>query len=295
MPAVWIVLRVNYSGQFAMGNEDIFNLQDMLFKYGARINADVAYRTLDLCNPIPMVVGQTGNGPQTEMFPWPYYPLLVSDNKEAIVKNLDPVASFFPSSIDTMKNPGVSKTILLHTSEHSKAQLAPTRVHFGILQSKPNPAYYGQKNLAVAVLLQGKFESVFKNRLSPAFIAASDTVASMKFIEESKENKMIVISNGDIIKNEIRRDSSVYPLGYYKFTNRQFANRDFILNCVEYLVDNSGILETRNKEVKLRLLDNIKVEDEKLKWQVVNLVLPIGLLIVFGLWFNYRRKRRYGT
>jgi gliding-associated putative ABC transporter substrate-binding component GldG len=237
-----------------------------------------------------------GNAPQTEMFPWYYFPLLVSDNNHAIVHNIDPVSSQFASSIDTVKNPGVSKTILLHTTQNAKAQLAPTRVHFGILQSKPNPAYYNQPDIPVAVLLEGQFESVYKNRMSPEFLAASDTVDHLKFIDHSQPGgRMIVIGDGDIIRNEVRGDSTGFPLGYYPYTGQQFANKDFILNCIEYLLDNNGILETRNKEVKLRLLDTVRVQDEKLKWQLINIALPIVLIGLFGLAFGFYRKRKYAA
>ena len=287
-------LRINRGGQFALGNENEFNLADMLFKYGVRVNSDVI-QDINMCNQIPLVTGQMGNAPQTQMFPWYYYPLLISDNNHAIIKNLDPVASFFPSSIDTVRNPGVTKTILLHTTDNAKAQMAPTRIHFGILMTKPNPAYYNQPKIPVAVLLEGQFESVFKNRMSPDFLAASDTIPNLKFLEKSKESKMIVISNGDIIRNQLRNDSSFYPLGYYMFTKQQFANKDFILNCIQYLVDDKGILETRNKEVKLRMLNGVKVEDEKLKWQLLNILFPIVLIVLFGIGFNAYRKRRYAS
>ena len=287
-------LRINRGGQFALGNENEFNLEDMLFKYGVRVNADVV-QDINMCNQIPLVTGQLGNAPQTQMFPWYYYPLLISDNNHAIIRNLDPVASFFPSSIDTIRNPGVTKTILLHTTENAKAQMAPTRVHFGVLMSKPNPAYYNQPKIPVAVLLEGQFESVFKNRMSPEFLAASDTIPGLKFVEKSKSSKMIVISNGDIIRNQLRSDSTFYPLGYYMFTKQQFANKDFILNCIQYLVDDKGILETRNKEVKLRMLNTVKVEDEKLKWQLINILLPIVLIMLFGVGFNTYRKRKYAS
>lgn len=285
-------LRYNREGQGV--NALDLNLDDMLFKYGVRINGDVV-QDINLHNQIPLVVGQVGNAPQTELFPWYYFPLLVSDNKHAIARNLDPVAAYFASSIDTVKNPGVKKTILLHTTENAKAQIAPTRVHFGILQSKPNPAYFNQPELPVAVLLEGEFESAFKNRLSPDFLAASDTIESLKFIEKSKPGKMIVIADGDIIRNEVRGDSTAYPLGFYKYTNKQFANNDFILNCIEYLVDDNGILETRNKEVKLRLLNTVKAQDEKLMWQLLNIVLPISLIIVFGVAFGFYRRRKYAA
>jgi ABC-2 type transport system permease protein len=286
-------LRMNPGGQFVVSND--LNLDDMLFKYGVRLNTDVV-QDINLCNQIPLVVGQMGNAPQTEMFPWYYFPLLVSDNNHAIVHNIDPVSSQFASSIDTVKNPGVSKTILLHTTQNAKAQLAPTRVHFGILQSKPNPAYYNQPDIPVAVLLEGQFESVYKNRMSPEFLAASDTVDHLKFIDHSQPGgRMIVIGDGDIIRNEVRGDSTGFPLGYYPYTGQQFANKDFILNCIEYLLDNNGILETRNKEVKLRLLDTVRVQDEKLKWQLINIALPIVLIGLFGLAFGFYRKRKYAA
>ncbi len=299
--ALWLVdgtnatmdsLKKNPQGQFVQAND--FNLDNMLFKYGVRINSDVV-QDINLNNPIPLIVGQMGNAPQTEMFPWYYFPLLVSDNNHAIIRNLDPVASFFASTIDTIQNRGVNKTILLHTTENAKAQLAPTRVHFGILQGKPNPAYYNQPKLPVAVLLEGEFESAFTNRLPPETKAAFDTVAELKPVDKSAKSKMIVIADGDIIRSEVRNDSSAYPLGYYMYTKQQFANKDFILNCIEYLIDDSGILETRNKEVKLRLLNKMKAEDEKLKWQLINIALPILLVILAGLGFGFYRRKRYAS
>ncbi len=285
-------LKQSPTGQFVQPNN--LNLDDILFKYGARINNDVV-QDINLCNPIPLIVGQMGNAPQTEMFPLYYFPLLVSDNNHAIIRNLDPVASFFASTIDTIQNKGVNKTILLHTTENAKAQLAPTRVHFGILQGKPNPVYYNQPKLPVAVLLEGEFESAFTNRLPPETKAAFDTVEELKPVERSAKSKMIVIADGDIIRSEVRNDSSAYPLGYYMYTKQQFANKDFILNCIEYLIDDSGILETRNKEVKLRLLNKMKAENEKLKWQLINIAAPILLIILLGLAFSYYRKKKYAA
>lgn len=284
--------------QFNRGEQNVnaidLKLDDMLFRYGVRINNDLV-QDINLHNRIPLVVGQMGNGPQTRMFPWYYYPLLVSDNTHLISRNLDPVAAYFASSIDTVKNPGVRKTILLHTTENAKAQMAPTRVHFGILQSKPNPAYFNQPNLPVAVLLEGQFESAFKNLASPDMIAAFDTVESLKFIDKSAPGKMIVVADGDIIKNDVRSDSTVYQLGIDKYTKKQFANSDFILNCIEYLVGDGGILETRNKEVRLRLLNTVKAQDEKLQWQLINIVVPIVLVIIFGVAFGYYRRRKYAA
>lgn len=288
-------LRTSPTGQFVQAAD--MGLEEMLFKYGARINNDVV-QDINLNNPIPLIVGKMGNAPQTELFPWFYFPLLVSDNNHAIVKNLDPVASYFASSIDTIRNKSVNKTILLHTTENARAQLTPTRVHFGIIPvdgKRPNPAYYNQPNLPIAVLLEGEFESAFSNRVSPEMRAAFDTVAALKPMERSKSSKMIVIGDGDIIRNEVRGDSSAYPLGYYMYTRQQFANKSFMLNCIEYLVDDSGILQTRNKEVKLRMLNTIKVNDEKLKWQLINIALPIGIIIIAGVAFGFYRRKRYAA
>ncbi|MCS6934365.1 MAG: gliding motility-associated ABC transporter substrate-binding protein GldG [Chitinophagales bacterium] len=283
-------LRGNPTGQVVMANE--LGLEDMLFKYGVRINNDIL-QDINLNLPIPLVVGQMGNAPQTRMFSWYYFPLLVSDNTHPISRNLDPVAAFFASSIDTIKKAGIRKTILLHTTQNAKAQLTPSRVHFGILQGKPNPAYYNQSELPVAVLLEGKFESCYKNRMRTEYLAATDTIEQLRFIDQSPETKMIVISDGDIIRNEVRSDSTAFPLGYYPYTRQQFANKDFILNCIEYLTDNSGIIETRNKEVKLRLLDHLKAGEQKLRWQLINVAAPILLIVAAGFVWNWWRKKTY--
>lgn len=271
-----------------------FNLDDQLFKYGARINGDVV-QDIGLSDEIQLVVGKVGDAPQTQAFKWYYYPLLVADNNHAIVRNLGPVVAHFASTVDTIRNPGVNKTILLHTTDYAKTQLAPTRVGFSILMGKPNPDYYKQPQLPVAVLLEGEFESVFKNRLSPEFLSATDTIDKIKFIEKSPKSKMIVIGDGDMIRNDIRSDSSVYQLGFNKYNGRQYGNKEFLLNCLEYLIDDSGIFETRNKEVKVRLLDTVKANNERLMWQLLNLVLPVVVILLFALGFTFIRRRKYAS
>ncbi len=160
---------------------------------------------------------------------------------------------------------------------------------------KPNPDYYKQPQLPVAVLLEGEFESVFKNRLSPEFLSAIDTIDKIKFIEKSPKSKMIVIGDGDMIRNDIRSDSSVYQLGFNKYNGRQYGNKEFLLNCLEYLIDDSGIFETRNKEVKVRLLDTVKANNERLMWQLLNLVLPVVVILLFALGFTFIRRRKYAS
>ncbi len=281
--------------QLQRGVQNVFdrnlNLEDMFFKYGVRFNTDLI-QDITMFNMIPIVVGQMGNAPQTELFPWYYFPLLSSQNNHAIVKNIDPVAGKFVGTIDTIRSPGLNKTILLTTSDLSKAIMTPMRVHFGILQQKPNPEYYKQPKLPAAVLVEGKFTSLYKNRLSPEYLAIGDTVAELKFIEESPESKQIFIADGDIIQNDMK-DSSAYPLGFYRFTNQTFANKDFVLNCIQYLVDNSGLLTTRNKDVKLRLLNSVRVQNEKTKWQIINILLPIIFVVIGGFLFISYRKKKY--
>ncbi len=285
-------LKVSLTGQFVVDKN--VNLDDQLFKYGARVNTDLV-EDINMCSPIPLKVGNMGNAPQIELFPWYYFPLLLPAGDHPIVKNMDPVASQFASTVDTIRNPGVKKTILLRTSDNSKAVMTPARVHFGILQQKPNPQYFNQPRLPVAVLLEGEFQSLYKNRMTKEFLAIGDSISDLKFVDHSPASKMIVIGDGDIIRNELRQDGSAYPLGYYSVSRQTMANKDFILNCIQYLVDTSGILETRNKEVKLRLLNKIRVQEEKVKWQVINIIVPIVLIVLFGIGFNYFRKKKYAA
>lgn len=285
-------LKMNLTGQFVVDRN--LNLDDQLFKYGVRINTDLV-QDINMCSPIPLKVGSMGNAPQVELYPWYYFPLLIPDTKHPITKNLDPVASQFCSTIDTIQNPGVTKTILLRTTDNSKAVMTPARVHFGILQQKPNPMYYNQPKLPIAVLLEGEFQSLYKNRLSAEYLAIGDSVKDLKFEDHSAANKMIVIADGDVIRNEVRNDSSAYPLGYYSVSRQTMANKDFILNAVQYLTDRSGILEARNKEVKMRLLNKIRVQNEKVKWQLMNIALPIILVVLFGVAFNYYRRKKYAA
>lgn len=285
-------LKENLTGQFVIDRD--LNLEDQLFKYGVRINSDLV-QDINLCGSIPLVVGNLGNSPQTQLFPWIFAPYLISHNNHAINKNLDPVATQFVSSIDTVKSSGIQKTILLNTTENSKAIRTPTRVNFEIIADRPEPKYFTQKNIPAAVLLEGNFQSVFKNRLAPEFLAVNDSLDDLKFIAEGKPAKQIIIADGDVIRNEIRNDNSAYPLGYQPYSRQTLANKDFILNCIEYLSDNAGLLETRNKEVKLRLLDSTKVDENKTMLQLLNVALPMLFIALSGLVFSFWRRRKYAT
>ncbi|HXH19482.1 MAG TPA: gliding motility-associated ABC transporter substrate-binding protein GldG [Chitinophagales bacterium] len=270
------------------------NLDDQLFKYGVRLNTDLVQ---DLqCNRIPLVVGMLGDQPQTELFPWYYFPLITPGTEHALVRNLDAIALQFAGTIDTVGKRDsqhiIHKIPLLRSSPHSKALLSPVRLHFSMLQEPPDVSAFNQKNLLLGVLLEGKFESVFKNRVAETFMQALDSI-NQPFRDESIFSKMIVVADGDVIRNDTSSTGAIYPLGYWRFTDQTFANKDFILNCIEYLADDTRLIETRNKEIRLRLLNNQKVKKEKTKWQLVNTGVPLLLVILFGLFYNWLRKKRY--
>ncbi len=264
------------------------NLDDMLFKYGVRLNDNLVQ---DLqAAPIPIVTGYSGNQPQQSLFPWYYMPLIVPENVHPIVNNLNAIKFEFASTIDTIGNAGIKKTILLRTSKYTKLLNAPVRISLGIVQQEPQQEQFNKHFEAVAVLLEGKFESVFKNRIAPA-IANSNEI---KFKAESSPTKMIVVSDGDVIKNGVAKSSGkVYPLGFDKYTNQMYGNTNFILNSMNYLTDNSGLISIRSRELTLRLLDKEVLKNQKTRWQIINTVVPVLLLLIFGLIQYILRKRKY--
>jgi gliding-associated putative ABC transporter substrate-binding component GldG len=268
-------------------------LDDMLFKYGARVQPNLV---LDLeCSSIPQIVGMSGDKPQTMMFPWFYHINVATRNNHPIVKNIDKVNMSFPSSIDTVGNiPTIKKTPLLMTSPYSRTQFNPVRLTFEILKSQPDPAKFNDGNKIVALLLEGRFESFFKNRVSEDF---KQTLAQINssYVEVSKTTKQIVISDVDFMKNLINfRTNETEQIGFNKWEVKYYkGNRDFIFNAVEYLLDESNILTARSKEIKLRLLDQVKTKTEKRKWQFINIGLPLIFLAAIGVVYTWYRRRKY--
>lgn len=276
--------------------EDIATgLDDMLFKYGVRIMPDLI---VDLeCSSIPQVVGMSGDKPQTKLFPWVYHMAAASEIQHPVVKNIDRVNLFFPSTIDTVKTEGnVKKTMLLKSSKYSRSQLSPVRLSFEILKVAPDPSKFNDGNRPVAYLLEGEFESFFKNRLTPEFQSMLDRIG-VKFKDKSIPAKQIVISDSDFAKNLINTTTGdTEDIGYNKWERRFYkGNKDFILNAVEYMLDENNILESRSKEIKLRLLDTVRTKQEKSWWQFINVGLPVLLLALFGFVYQYFRKRRYAS
>lgn len=264
------------------------NLTDQLFNYGVRINNNLV---MDLnALPIPLRTGQIGNQPQIDFFPWYFFPILTPLSDNPIVNNLNAIKTEFISSIDTLRVEGIKKTILLKTSPYSRLVSSPAMISLSILREEPDQRMYNAQGQPVAVLLEGEFESVFKNRISPV-IANDDDIG---YKEKSKQNKMVVISDGDIIKNQLQIPNGYpLPLGYDQFTRQTFGNKELILNVMSYLCDGSGLISIRSRELKLRLLDRTKVNNNKLFWQMFNIILPVLLILIFGIIQARIRKAKY--
>lgn len=268
------------------------NLDDLFFNFGFRVNTDMV---LDLeCTRIPQVIGQQGGRPQIELIPWYYHTLSAPKSNHPVSKNLDRINLFFPSSIDTLKTKySVDKSVLLTSSDYSRIQLTPTRVNFEILRYEPDPSKFDRPDQALAVALEGEFSSLFENNLSQEMSETFQQIG-LEYRSKSQPTKMIVISDGDIAKSLLDKNGKPQPLGFNKWENFVFTgNSDLLMNSVEYLLDDSGVLEARSKEVKLRLLDKVRCQTERFSWQLFNIGLPILFLLVFGLVFNFWRRKKY--
>jgi len=269
------------------------NLEDQLFKYGVRVNLDLLE---DInCDGYPSVIGSVGGKPQIKVLPFNYFPLLANYNNHPIAKNLDYIVSQFPNSIDTVKADGVQKTILLATSDATKILSSPAKVSFTELATAANIASFNRKNVPVAVLLEGKFNSLYSNRLTSAMRDSLSASGNQFMAQSAAAGKMIVISDGDIALNAVTKNEGPLQMGMNPYTKYKYANSEFIMNCVEYLSDNSGILETRGKDLTLRLLDKKKLETDKTTWQLINIIVPLLLVLLFGGLYQLMRKRKYSS
>lgn len=271
-----------------LGLANPINLDDILFKYGVRLNTNLV---LDVQSaPIPVLAGYQGNQPQYKYYPWVYFPVAFPFNDHPIVKNLNAVKFEFASSLDTLNNKGIKKTILLASSQYSRSVNTPARIDLSILKKDPNPKEYYKSSIPLAVLLEGEFESVFKNRIAPAVADAEE----MAFKSNGKKTAMIVVSDGDVIRNQVQSSTGkVYPLGYDRYTQQQFGNKIFILNCMNYLLDDSGLIAVRTRDIQIRLLNKTIIQESKLKWQFICILSPILIIIMYGLFSGWMRKRRY--
>jgi len=262
------------------------NLDDQLFVYGARINYDLI---ADIsCAQIPMSTGNVGGQAQIQMVPWLFYPIFIPWSKHPIVKNLDGIYSEFPSTIDVLETKNTRKTVLLTSSIYNKKLKTPHLLSLQAIEQEPDPKAFQSEPKITAVLLEGKFASNFKNRPQPEGVGAAITTTA-----ESAPTKMVVVSDGDIFKNQVSADGSPFPLGYDRYTRQTYGNKNLLLNIADYLTDDSGLIELRNKEVQLRLLNRARIKTEKMYWQLVNTTVPLLLVLIFAIFQHYKRRRKY--
>ncbi len=260
------------------------NLNDILFKYGVRINNNLVQDISSSKIPIP--TSFTNNIPKWELVPWNYFPVAIPSSNHPITRNLNAVKFDFAGSIDTVKTrTKINKTILLQTSPYTKIVNTPHEVSLQTALKTPLQEEYKRGNQALAVLLEGNFESIFKNRINKL-------TADLPFKENSKPTKMIVISDGDIVKNQLSRGVSL-PLGYDRYEKRQYGNKTFILNAIDYLLDEDALIDIRSRELTIRGLNTQKIAKEKTFWQLINIGLPAMMIIIFGLMKQYLRRKKY--
>ena len=269
-------------------------LDEMFFKYGVRMNRDLI---LDLTNSkIPQVVGQSGGQAQQQLFPWVYYPLLRSGSDHPLVANLDPVYSEFPSSITILDRPELKHTVLLTSGDYSRLQVYPMRLTFDAVRVEQRNSAYKKSDIPVAVMVEGEFESFFNNRVSESM---EKGLASMgaEFKAKSKKTQQIFITDVDLIKNLFNpANERITPMGFNMWENYVYqGNGEFAINSLDYLTDEYGLLESRSKTSQIRLLDQVRLSSNTLKWQLINILLPILLVIIFGILYNYIRRRRYAS
>lgn len=269
-------------------------LNDLLFKYGARINPDLV---MDLqCDFLPFDVN--GNG-QFEFLHWNYFPLFESKSNHVINKNLGLVSGRFVNSIDTVEAEGIKKTILLSSSVNSKIIATPALISGKENVNEPESEKFKKANVPVAVLLEGKFTSLFKNRASQAMLDSLQKFGAIYMQQSLVENKMIVVADGDIVLNSVSKNEPL-PMGVNPLTvgsqyQYQFANKDFLQNCLDYLLNPSGLSEAKAKDYTLRLLDGKKVTSQKGTWQFINIAVPVIMIILFALLYQFIRRRKYTT
>lgn len=279
---------LKYTGEFTSIDYPL-EIMDQLIQYGARVNNNIIQDKQ--CTNVRVPYGNT-----FENRPWIYNPVLTGFNKKhPISQNVDAIEGKFVSSIDTTAVPGIQKTFLLTTSANSRYLMSPARINYNVVQSQymPKDEQFNKPELPVAVLLEGSFPSAFSTRQPTAKAMERNRIGNGPFAMRSIPTKQIIISDGDMIRNYVDQEGKIYPLGANNIERYIFGNKDFVMNCIEYLNDNTGLMETRAKEVKLRPIDKEKVEANKTQWQLINIAAPVLLIYLFSGIYNYIRNRKY--
>lgn len=286
---VYVTMDSLQSQESTIGLEQNLNLDDMLFKYGVRLNRDLL---LDLtCAALPIRTGQVAGQAQLEFFRWYYFPLLQAASEHPMVRNMNAIKADFVSSVDaTTSADGIEQIPLLKTSDYTKVSGTPVFITLAMLRQAPDKRMFNSKGKTVAYLLKGQFPSLYANRIPQEIVDDQAT----DFMEESKPTAMIVVADGDMIRNQIDiRTRKPLPLGFDQYTQNTYANKEFIENAISYLVDGEGLIDIRSRELKVRLLDMTKINQERAKWQVINTLVPIALIIALGFVMAFVRKQKY--
>ena len=270
------------------------HLEDLFFKYGVRINPDLL---MDLqCDYLPFIVnGQT----QETLLPWNYFPLLESQQNSVINKNVGLVAGRFVNSMDTVSASGITKTVLLNSSNNARTIETPALISGEENKTTPVDEAYNKKDIMVGVLLEGKFNSLYKNRVGQSVMDSLEGYGTPFLTQSINENKIIIVADGDIVLNGAFK-GELLPMGVNSYTvgtqrEYQFANKQFVENCIEYLINDAGLTEAKSKDYTLRLLDSKKTSDEKTWWQLINLVVPVVLIILAAITYQWWRRKKYCT
>jgi len=267
------------------------NLSDLLFRYGVRVNTDlVADKHADV---LAVEVGSLGGQAQKQLLPWPYAPLVQPGSSHPLVKNQADVLTQFTNSIDTVEADGITKHILLTTSANARQLATPAKISLNELQSEDPLASYNKAYIPVAVLLEGRFRSMFANRVSQAQLDSLRAYNQTFKPEADQAGKIIVVSDADVVLNQVSETVGPLPMGTNKYTRVGYANRDFFLNSVDYITNPNSVLDARAKDYTLRLLDVKRVEGQQRMWQVINLAGPVLFIVLFALLFQWWRKRTY--
>lgn len=269
---------------FAISN--FTGVDDILFRYGVKLNTDLV--TDMQCAKIPIVTGQyQNNTPQMTYYPWNFFPEISPNSNHIISDKISPVKMEFASSIDTTNSPA-KKTVLLSSSNRTRVLNSPVNVSLQMLKQKQDASLFNSGAKDVAILLEGEFSSAFKNRLTPEM----ELNSQMAYKDFSDTTAMIVIADGDVVRNDFM-NGQLLPLGYDKYTRKMYGNKEFLINCVNYLCGDEDLIPLRSREVIMRRLDVAKIEREKTAWQIVNVALPIVIIVLFGVLLAVLRKKTF--
>lgn len=269
---------------FAISN--FTGVDDILFRYGVKLNTNLV--TDMQCAKIPIVTGQyQNNTPQMTYYPWNFFPEISPNSNHIISDKISPVKMEFASSIDTTNSPA-KKTVLLSSSNRTRVLNSPVNVSLQMLKQKQDASLFNSGAKDVAILLEGEFSSAFKNRLTPEM----ELNSQMAYKDFSDTTAMIVIADGDVVRNDFM-NGQLLPLGYDKYTRKMYGNKEFLVNCVNYLCGDEDLIPLRSREVIMRNLDLAKVEREKTAWQIVNVALPIVVIVLFGVLLAILRKKTF--